>query len=206
MFRFKKRLSTALAGLTLLVVAPVDTLGQSSVPPPLPKEMAEQVSDDTGRPVILLQRGEILWGLSTRPAAYGQPIPVLLWLYNPTDKPQGVTSCGDIGWFWSYEIHVFDFSGEYVHSNKEQQLATDPSLMDLPVCGRNVIIYVPPHTSMHGNFSKPAPDFVEDLSAHYSLAPGRYAIARTEKDERGMPVARRASSLQNVLWVEITEP
>jgi hypothetical protein len=70
-------------------------------------ECAEDLSADTGQPVMF-QHGPLTWGLSTRPIMYGQKLLVLLWIHNPTDKPLSVATCGNIDYFWAYEIEVLD--------------------------------------------------------------------------------------------------
>lgn len=189
-------------------------LSQTPSAPPLPKEMAEQVSEDTGRPVILdYQRGPLIWGLSTKRVAYGQPIPLLLWLYNPTDKPAGVATCSDIGFFWTFRMSVFDSSGERVLSREEQRMLSDlqkppaePRFTIVPVCARNFSIYIPPHTIRHGNFSTLEFDFSWDLREHYSLSPGRYVIVASELDQNFRRIEKTLSNPQSGLQIEITEP
>ena len=44
------------------------------------------------------------------------------------------------------------------------------------VCSRNVLIRVPPHSCIHGDFDKPTYDLVKDLSETYTLKPGLYTL------------------------------
>src|SRR4029077_18367957 len=110
---------------------------------PLPKEFLEEVSRDTGEPVIFW-RGPVTWALSTNAVSYGEPIPVLLWLYNSTDEPQSVMTCQNIDWFWLSDINIFDSAGHRVPSLAEQQ---EPKLQDsgrvrIFTCTRNSPIYI----------------------------------------------------------------
>src|ERR1700736_3434642 len=101
MFDIMKAARTVALGLIFLSVifAPVAP-SRNTAPLKLPEKMAEQVSAETGHPVILQRPGPLVWGLSTKTVAHGEPIPVLLWLYNPTNKPQVVMTCNGIDWFW----------------------------------------------------------------------------------------------------------
>jgi hypothetical protein len=170
----------------------------------LPKKMAEEVSADTGQPVIFQRPGPLVWGLSTKTVAHREPIPVLLWLYNPTNKTQSVLTCNDIDWFWSSGIDVFDFSGQRMLTVLERQQMQDPHIVKMFLCSRNFNIDIPPHTCMHGRFSQPIwSDFGRDLREYYSLPPGRYVIVPSETDQAGNPVARTISNPQNALRFEV---
>ncbi len=174
--------------------------------PSLPKEMAEEVSEDTGEPVVMRQLPGITWGLSTKPVSYGDPIPVLLWLYNPTDKPQGVTTCGDIDNFWEFDINVADSAGRRMLTRAEQKQARNTEIENLPLCGRNLLIWIPPHTCIHGTFSKLEHDFARDLNEYYSLPPGKYLITPAEKKQNGKRLTRSLTDLQRGLLVEVDQP
>jgi hypothetical protein len=169
----------------------------------LPKKMAEQVSEDTGQPVIFQRPGPLVWGLSTKTVAHGEPIPVLLWLYNPTNKPQAVMTCSGIDWFWVSGIDVFDSSGQRMVTLSEQQHMQDPNIIPEFMCGREFAIDIPPHTCMHGRFSKLEYDLGRDLHMYYSLPPGRYVIVPSEKDSFGRLVTTALPNLQNGLRIEV---
>jgi len=168
----------------------------------LPKRMAEQVSADTGQPVIFQRPGQLVWGLSTKAGTYGDSIPVLLWLYNPTNKPQAVATCSDIDWFW-FSIDVFDSSGKRLLSLSEQKSMQDPNVVVLFMCSRNFTFSIPPHTCMHGAFSILNRDFARDLRESYSLPTGQYVIVTSEKDAGGRPLATALPNLRNGLRVEV---
>jgi hypothetical protein len=165
--------------------------------------MAEQVSEDTGQPVIFQRPGPLVWGLSTKTVAHGEPIPVLLWLYNPTNKSQAVMTCSGIDWFWFSGIDVFDSSGQRMLTLSEQQRMQDPNIIPWFMCGRNFAIDIPPNTCMHGRFSKLEYDLGRDLHMYYSLPPGRYVIVPSEKDPEGKLVSTALPNLQNGLRIEV---
>jgi hypothetical protein len=164
--------------------------------------MAEEVSANTGPPVLLQRPGPLVWGLSTKAVAHGEPVPVVLWLYNPTNTNRGVGTC-DINDFYSSGIDVFDSSGHRVSAVSEQPAAQDPHTVNLPL--RSCFGFaIPPHTCMHGSFSQPGQfGLVRDLLQYYSLPPGRYVIVASERDQAGNPVARTLSNPQNGLRVEV---
>jgi len=157
---------------------------------PLPKEFAENMSEDTGRPVVFPSCGPLIWGLSTKPTPYGKEIRVLLWLYNPTDKPQPVWTCMGIDFFWLLGIDVFDSAGQRVLGRSEEKERNDPRRPVIMGCTRNFPINIPPHTCVHGSFSKPDYDFTRDLGEYYSLPPGRYFIVPGERGPDYRPVTR----------------
>jgi hypothetical protein len=170
---------------------------------PLPKEFLEEVSADTGEPVIF-GRGSITWGLSTKAVSYGEPIPVLLWLYNSTDEPQPVMRCQDIDCFWFSDINLFDSAGHRVLSIAEQK---EPKLRDsgrVRISSYHLPIYIPPHTLMHGRFSKQDPNFARDLQSYYSLPPGQYLIVPSQSDQDGN--MKTPSDRQNGLRLVVQEP
>jgi hypothetical protein len=170
---------------------------------PLPKEFVEEVSADTGQPVIF-ERGPVTWGLSTKAVSYGEPIPVLLWLYNSTDEPQPVTRCQNIDCFWLSDIRVFDSLGHRVLSIAEQK---EPKLRQggrVSISSYHLPIYIPPHTFVHGRFSKQDLDLARDLQSYYSLPPGQYLIVPSQRDQDGQ--TKTPSDRQNGLRVVIREP
>jgi hypothetical protein len=158
----------------------------------VPRECAEEVSPDTGEP-FMFRRGPLIWGLSARPAAHGQKLLVLLWLYNPTDKLLSVATCGDIDYFWAWQIAVFDSAGRPVLSRVEdRQKKENDTSRRIFVCGRNFLISVPSRTCLHGSFSKPEYDFARNLEDYYSLRAGRYLIIPKETG----PEVRQGTSPQ----------
>jgi hypothetical protein len=163
---------------------------QQAAAQPLPNEFTENISEDTGRPVVFPSCGPLIWGLSTKPTPYGKKILVLLWLYNPTDKPQAVWTCMGIDFFWLSGIDVFDSAGQRVLSRTEEEVKKDPRRTVMMGCARNFPINIPPHTCVHGSFSNPDYDFTRDLSDYYALPPGRYFIVAGKRGPDNLPVPR----------------
>lgn len=200
---------------------------------PLPQECAKDVSKDTGRPIMLPRRGDLQWGISSRPAIYGEKVPVLLWLYNPTDKPQPVWTCMQIDYFWLLGLDVFDSAGQRVldiqeEKDKERERArkADLNLLDWPPanntnltvqflsqtsdcpfgCDRNFPIDIPPHTCVHGTFSNQAYDFARDLRNYYSLSPGKYFLVPGERGQHCKHVRKTLPDPKTGLEITIEEP
>jgi hypothetical protein len=187
-----------------------------AAPGPLPKKCEEEVSPDTGRPVMLPSKNGVVWGLSTNPVHYGEPISVLLWLNNPTDEPQSVMTCGGIDYFWARGIDIFDSAGHRVLTRAEEKRKTaisqNPEQIPLPsrledtwMCDRNFPITIPPHACMHGTFSSLPYDFSRDLRTYYELPPGRYYIVRKESTATAEKTAFLPDPSQG-LAVDVLEP
>jgi hypothetical protein len=168
-------------------------------------ECAEDLSADTGQPVMF-QHGPLTWGLSTRPIMYGQKLLVLLWIHNPTDKPLSVATCGNIDYFWAYEIEVLDSAGKHVPSLAEEKRKRDGNLHEIWGCTGNIIFSVPPHVCLHGTFSKPESDFARDLNEYYSLPPGRYSLAPTETGDDSTRIPRTGKDRKVHLSISVTTP
>jgi hypothetical protein len=152
--------------LSLLTTLPLAVAAEDRSP------CSAMISPDTGQPVMFT-RGPLTWGWSTKPAAYGQNLFVLLWIYNPTEEPLAVLTCEDID-------HFLDAAGKPVLSldaekRRRDQAAGNVSL-EVWACAMNMLFTVPPHTCLHGTFSKPEYVFARDLSKYYSLQPGRYSL------------------------------
>ncbi len=94
---------------------------------PLPPEIVKSVSADTGEPVMFPSHGGFAWGLSTKPVTYGNPVSVLLWMYNSTDEPKSAFTCTDIDVFWVSGIDVFDSSGRACKVSKKKRSAYRPA-------------------------------------------------------------------------------
>jgi hypothetical protein len=127
-----------------------------------PRECELNASADTGQPVMF-PRGRLLWGLSTKPVTLGQKLPVMLWIYNPTDEPLYVTTCGDIEVFWQVEIHVFDSTGKRVESRaegkrraEEERSKVDGRPLPQEMCLRNIAINLAcPRTPVYMELIRP---------------------------------------------------
>jgi hypothetical protein len=175
---------------------------------PLPKKCAESVSPDTGQPVMFPSQGPLTWGISSQPTHYGEPLPVLLWLDNPTDKPQPVWTCASIDGFWISGIDVFDSAGHRVLSlNEEKQKKVGAPVMEmLSGCSRNFPIDIPAHTCAHTDFSSFEYDFSRDLRSYFDLSPGQYFIVAGERTRDGKPVSRTLLDPRIGLAVTVQEP
>jgi len=160
---------------------------------PVPEECAKSVSADTGSPVMFPSRGPLTLGVSTKTTHYGEPIPVLLWLSNPTDTAQPVWSCGGIiDDFWYSGMDVFDSAGHRVLSRDEEKQRKSGTLptQRVQVCGSTVETYIPAHACTHSTFSSQASYVSHDLHKYYELPPGRYFIVPAERTKDGEPVRR----------------
>jgi hypothetical protein len=169
----------------------------------LPGECTRDLSADTGTPVIFRSEEGLVWGISTKGVTYGEIVPALLWICNTTETPKPVMTCAGIDWFWLLGIDVFDSSGRRVLSvaeEKEKKLKQNGQVNVLS-CTRNFPIDIPPHTSIHGSFSRPNYDFMRDLRTYYSLPPGRYFVVPSKRGQDFEPVSRMLPDSGNVLLV-----
>jgi hypothetical protein len=166
------------------------------------------ISLDTGQPVMFI-RGPLTWGLSTKSVAYGQKLLVLLWIYNPSEEPLPVLTCSDLDHFRAREIEVLDSAGKHIPSLEEEKRRRDqdaghfsPAVWS---CARNVLFTVPPHTCLHGTFSKPEYDFARDLNKYYPLRPGLYSL--TVMRNQGLAGGSRAGETESpVLHITVMKP
>lgn len=150
---------------------------------PVPKECADAVSADTGQPVMLMRIAALTWGVSTRPTPYGEPLPILVWIDNPSDEPQFVASCSGIGGF-SEETEVFDSSGRRMLRFEERRRRNP----DFGICTSEYPVKIPAHTCPHGTFTDQLSGdgmgsrLKFNLTPTYDLLPGNYILAgRTPK-------------------------
>jgi len=129
-------------------------------------------------------------------------------MYNSTDEPKSAFTCTDIDVFWVSGIDVFDSSGQRMQSLEEEEKRISPGdiVKWLPMCSRNFMFSVPPHSCVHGTFSQLEPDFSRDLRRYYSLPPGRYVIVPAERGRDGTPVNRTLPEPNNGLTVIVQEP
>jgi hypothetical protein len=166
------------------------------------------ISQDTGQP-LMFTRGSLTWGLSTKPAAYGQKLLVLLWIYNPTEEPLPVLTCSDIDHFWAREIEVVDAAGKSIVSLDAEKRRRDRDAGNFSPevwsCARNVLFTVPPHTCLHGTFSKPEYDFARDLTKYYSLQPGQYSLM-VLKNQTPAAGSRTSVAETSELHITVTKP
>lgn len=201
---------TTLLGFVVTSLS-ISSLGVADEQPP--RQCEQDASADTGQPVML-QRGRLIWGLSTKPTTFGQKLPVVLWLYNPTDEPLYVGTCDDIDFFWLREIQVFDSAGKRVEGRAEKRWAEEersrgdarPLLREPFECFRNFTITVLSQACLHGSFSTNKYDFVRDLNDYYLLPPGRYSLVPTKAAERTVPVAGTKSEPKVALEIIVRKP
>lgn len=188
--------------LSLLTASPLAVAAEDRSP------CSAMISPDTGQPVMFT-RGPLTWGLSTKPAAYGQNLLVLLWIYNPTEEPLGVLTCQDIDHFWAREIEVLDAAGKHIPSLEEEKRRREQDAghfsPEVWSCTRNVLLTVPPHTCLHGTFSKPEYDFARDLSKYYSLQPGRYSLM-VLKNQTPAVGSRTSTAEASELHITVMKP
>jgi hypothetical protein len=185
-------------------------LQQQAVAPSPPKLCAAAASEDTGRAVIFRSDGPLTWALSTQPALYGDAVPVLLWLSNPTDKPIPVMTCQDIDFFWSSGVALFDSAGHRVLTHREEkEKLRDAGQQNVPVCifscTRNFPIDIAPHSCAHTNFSQRAYDFSRDLEAYYSIPPGHYVLVPA-KPGNGCEVVANPPTANTGLSIVVLQP
>lgn len=180
--------------------------------PPVPEKCRETISEDTGRPVMFPSGGGLVWGLSTRPASYGDKLLAVLWLYNATDKPLPVWTCMGIDAFWAEKIDVFDAVGHRILSrgeqkDREQHGASGDAFYSRIVCSRNFPIDIPPHACVHGTFSQPAYDFARDLQSYYDLPPGKYLLVpRSVEPKQGVLIPEKHPEAAVGLPITVNEP
>lgn len=173
---------------------------------PPPKDCAHEISPDTGTPVMLRSPGDLEWGISSKPVHYGEPVSVLLWLNNSTDRVRSVMTCMNIDYFWTEGIDVFDSVGHRVLSRSEEKMRGKPHVESLFVCTRNFPIEIPAHSCMHGTFSGLTYDFSRDLRSYYELPPGRYYILpKAARADGGAPSQPSPNLLRGVA-IDVMEP
>ena len=153
---------------------------------PALEHCADGTSADAGPPVMFHLRGVLSMGVSTKPAPYGAPILVLLWIENPTDEDTGVAECSTIAEFWESGIDIYDSAGHRVIDREEEYLKEkglyEEGISSL-ICQSQREIAIPAHRCIHGSFSSPEHDYSwndwvlwTDLSFRYELPPGKYYI------------------------------
>jgi hypothetical protein len=181
---------------------------------PVPQECQKEETLDTGEPFMLPSHGDLKWGLSTRTTVYGETVPVLLWIYNPTDKPQSVWTCEGLDYFWLYGLDLFDSAGRRVLRTGEKSDESIPESENFRGspgdcgfgCGRNFPIEIPPHACVHGRFSHLDHDFSRDLQSYDSLPPGRYYLVPAKKVAGCKPLKRTLPLSPPALMITVKEP
>lgn len=167
---------------------------------PLPQECANEVSEDTGRPIMFPSRGSLQHGLSSHSSRYGKPVPLIEWTLNPTDASVTTMGCGDDGWDWFNDVDVFDASGNRVLDKAEAASWPFKATRQPPFCTLNVPVTIPAHTCWHGAFSTHA---YADVRDHYSLSPGEYFLVPAAKAPDGSPASRSMPDSGDALVVKI---
>jgi hypothetical protein len=143
--------------------------------PTVPEACAKEASRATGQPYMLATKRNLQFGFSSRPSP-ATKVPLAIWVSNPTNEEAAVMTCGDLEFFFSSGFDVLDHDGMRVPSKQEVNTRRGPSSDGRLVCLRNVLLRVPPHSCIHGDFDKPTYDLVKDLSETYALKPGRYTL------------------------------
>ena len=100
---------------------------QLTNPGTIPEQCAQSITPDTGQPIFPFSGNRSNWGISTQPVAYGQPVPINIWIDNPTDQPLPVMTCEDLDHFPESSIDIFDTAGHRVLSKAEVMAATSKS-------------------------------------------------------------------------------
>jgi len=153
---------------------------------PVLEHCADGASTDAGQPVLFSHWGDLSLSVSTRPAPYGEPIPLLLWFENPTDTTIGVWQCTGIANFLYGGFDIFDSAGHRILSRDDHHLkdagVDSDGFRFSPMCSGQTPIPIPAHSCIHGTFpsilkdawSSPENLLRADLSRVYDLPPGRY--------------------------------
>jgi hypothetical protein len=141
----------------------------------IPEQCAQAITADTGQPIFPFTGNHSNWGISTQPIAYGQPVPLNLWIDNSTDQPIPILSCSDLELFTIRSINIFDSAGHRLLSKSDIQAGQTNAPARLG-CGLNSAISIPAHSCAHGSFTQPSNDFVKDLRRLYNLPPGIYNV------------------------------
>src|SRR5207302_1818078 len=91
-------------------------------PAPPPEACAKKITEDTGRPVMWprIEGAAIQYGFSTKAVHYGEPVTVLMWVYNPGDREAGVMTCSDMEWFWALDVGLLDSAGHRLLTHSEE--------------------------------------------------------------------------------------
>lgn len=155
-----------------------------------PESCAREVSASTGMPYMVMSKGALEFGISSRPEPFHK-VPLAIWVSNPTDKEAAVLTCSDLEFFFYREMSVFDQDGHRVPSKQEIKDHAEPApLRDQWKCLRNILRRIPPHGCIHGDLDKPDHDFVKELTDLYVLKPGSYTITARPgaSEQKKLPV------------------
>lgn len=163
---------------------------------PLPSTCAKEATPSTSYPYMLASKGPLQFGLSFRPGPFHNNVPLAIWVNNPTEEEQLVWTCQDLEQFFISGFDVLDRKGVRMMSKAEvnsgplmSSLGPDAA-RDAMTCTRNFPIRIPPHSCVHGDFEKPTFDFVKDLTAFYTLLPGRYEITPRVREGASRPLTK----------------
>jgi hypothetical protein len=147
----------------------------------VPADCRKDVSEETGTPVMFLSRGDLEWGLATRPAARNKGVPVTVWVHNRSEKPVSIFTCGDVENYLLSAFDVLDSSGRLVLTRGEADerkagKAMGPRFRGVMACNSNVLFPVAPHSCISGSLTHPSPFFTMRLDARYAVAPGTFYL------------------------------
>ena len=177
---------------------------------PVPQECGKDVTNDT-RESVVFKRGEMMWGLSGGEGRVGA-VPISLWFYNPTDKPQPLWTCESIDWFWILGIQVFDSEGHRVLSKAEvrerEQREKIPNMLGcVMACSANMLFEIKPHTCSYKGTITSGNDAGRNLTSLYDLTPGKYYVMPYEMKHTGScaPEENVVLDRTRALQVEVRE-
>jgi hypothetical protein len=181
-----------------LAYDPQRSLQQQHFQPSLanvPADCRKNVSEETGTPVIFLSRGDLEWGLATRPGTLDIGAPVTVWVHNRSDKPVSLFTCGDVENYLLSAFDVLDSSGRLVLTRREADerkagKALSGRFRGVMVCNSNVSFPIAAHSCISGSLTRPSPFFTMRLDAEYAVAPGTYFLVPPPATTPGqMPTA-----------------
>jgi hypothetical protein len=166
----------------------------------VPAQCATADFSKLGRPMMLEQpetlwpHGDLQFGLSVAEERIplGKPTMLHLWINNPGDKVEQISSCMTLDFFWSQDFDLYDAYGHRLLRKKqwEPQGKPGPDVEEKAnqvclgswLCTRNFAIPIPAHTCLNGAANPAGYDFNRDLLMYYDLPPGMYyVVPRTSK-------------------------
>ena len=156
---------------------------------PIPAECNKPELLAFGQPKMIRSSGQLQFGLSMATSDFlaGQPVPLFVWVDNPTDEPLSVMTCMDLDYFKAHEFDLYDAYGHRVLSKSQvkiqQQCKTRPELGDIYKawsCTRNFPIAIPPHTCVTAKTY----DFSATLTQNYDLPAGEYTVRPRRSQEK----------------------
>lgn len=147
----------------------------------VPADCRKNVTKETGTPVMFPSRGDLEWGLSTRPAALDEGVPVTVWVHNRSNRPVSILTCGDVENYLYSAFDVLDSSGRLVLTRQEAKerkagKPLPPRVRGVMACNSNVLFPIAPHSCISGSLTRPSPFFTMRLEKEYAVAPGTFFL------------------------------